>query len=506
MLCASDLIESLWRKKGGKKATTLCGDGYGDNGKRAVESAIENMFEIFVRVSGGSNTGGTAWIKGKDGLLHQMIFHLLPSQWPAKVGIIGDYVLFDLKRAIAEIEEVTAITGGVSAPLYISKKAPLYLPYYGLLEAYSEKMKGAGAVGSTRRGIAFHIAAVDRREAPLVGYLLHPYLLRKWVTDCYKQHELVLKELERMLKGTKDEFDLSDYHPDKVTEELLALVPKVNEYIADTGPILLDLLKKNSPMLFGLSQGFGLHFLGTYPFNSATQTIASATAYCGGMPMDLFGAVILVSKMIPTRVGAGPFTTGWWHRDAAMQFPKLYPYLFSVLDECDEKKRAAFIKQRRRLINSGAFTWIDVAMLMQVLLNNLGATTLRGREPGGPNLYETACAAAVNGADCIALTQADVLEHLKIRLPFATSYHLGGERFKVPTIPTPVELYNDPRFTVGYEHLDVDLRGMDLYGKSELPPIFRQIRELYHLHTGVPIGMISTSPKGDEGKIFYKVT
>lgn len=505
MLCAPDLVEFLWRKKNGKKSIIICGDSYGDSGKRAVESAIQEMFEYFVRVSGGSNTGGTSWIKGKDGLLHQIISHLLPAQWPAHTGIIGDWVLWDCERGSAEIKEVTGITGGVNAPLYISKKAPLYLPYYGRLEAYSELMKGAGAVGTTKRGIAFHIAAVDRREAPLVGYLLYPDLLRKWVTACYRQHELVFRELEKMLKGTEDEFDLADYHPDKVTEKLLSFVPEIKEYITDTGPILLDLMKKNSPVLFGLSQGFGLHFLGTYPYNSATQTIASAAAYCGGMPMDLFGAVILVSKLILTRVGAGPFATGWWDRNEAMEFPKRHPELFSALKECIPAKRDAFLNKYKQKINSGNYVSEDLAKYMQVLLNNLGATTKRGREPGGPNLYETACAAAVNGADCIALTQADALSGLRIRFPFATKYSLHGELIKVPTIPTPVELYGHSTFEVEHKYVDVDLRNMDLYGQSDLPPVIDEICDLYKSYTGVPVGLISTSPKGNEGKVYREI-
>ena len=500
---AEQWIHWLWRLKNGLKTVVLCGDGWGDNGKRAIESVLESFFDMFVRVSGGCNTGGTHWLLGKDGAMHEFIRHQLPSCWPNRTGVIGHWVLLNLERLVGEIRAVVDIVGEVKADLFISKEAPLYLPYYSLLEAYSEVVRGAGAVGTTKRGIAHTIAAVDLREGPLVAYLQHPQWLLKWVTNVFKQHEASLRAYEEMCKGTKDEFDLNrDYNPKKVTEELLVLVSKINDYIQDVGPILLDYAKRNRPVLYGLTQGFGLFRLGTYPFNSSGQVIASAAAYCQGMPMAYFGAIILVSKLILTRVGAGPFPTGWWHREAAELFPKKYPWLFSVLKEHDREKRTAFIKARRDIINSGAYTDEDLALLMQVLLNNLGATTKRGREPGAPDLYQTACAAAVNGADVIALTQADVLEGLKMNFPFGTQYLFNGKPFQVPVMPRPVELMKDPRFSVLFDHIPVDLVGQQLYGKSELPPVFDQICKLYEEHTGTPIGIISTSPKGKEGKVF----
>ncbi len=500
MLESGEWLYYLQQKHNGRRSLIVAGDTFGDNCKRTVESAIRDHFDYFIRVSGGSNTGGTCYIQGQDGKLHEMIFHLIPSGWPAKTGIISDWVLVDLKRAVAEIDEIIKIVGQPKADLFISRRAPLWLPYYGLVEAYLEMMKGADAVGTTKRGIAPTISAIDLRIGPLVGHLLYPDLLRKWVTNCYRSYEVVFKALEEALKGTKQEFNLADFHPDKITDELLVLAERIKPFITYTENIIRKLLLNNEAILFGLTQGFGLHRNGTYPYNSATQTIASAVAYCAAIPMHLLGATVLASKFINTRVGWGPYPTGWWDRREAEQFPILHPYLFSVLPEHDPDKRQAFLDEYRQKINSGDYTSVDLAMYMQVLLNNLGATTKRGREPGAPDLYLTACACWANGVDAIAMSQMNVLSGLKMNFKMGIGYSLDGQPLRVPTMLTPVEEYD--RLEVLYKGYDVDLVGVDLWGSTEMPPVIREICDDVELYTGTKVGLVSNHPQGDKGKIF----
>ncbi len=503
MLDSAEWLEMLWRKRNGRRATIVVGDQFGDNCKRTIESAIGEHFKSFVRVAGGSNTGGTCYIRGQDGQLHEMIFHLVPSGWPEKTGVIGDWVLVDLRRLTAEIDQILSIVGVPKAELQISRRAPLWLPYYSLVEAYLELVKGDDAIGTTKRGIAPTIASVDLRIGPLVGHLLDPDLLRKWVTTCYYAYEPMLKALERAGAGVEDSFTVRDFQPDRVTDELLSLAPRIKPYVAYTDPIIREILVHNEPALFGLTQGFGLFRNGTYPYSSATHTIASAAAYCSAAPMQLFGPVILASKLIGTRVGAGPYPTGWWDRAAAERFPLKNPELFSVLPECLPERREAFLSSMRAKINAGNYTLVDLAQYMQVLLNNLGATTKRGREPGGPDLHLTACACWANGVDVIALSQVNALSGLKMEFPVGTGYLIDGRRLAVPTVPTPVEEFS--RVTVQYEQVPVDLTGVDLWGATELPDCVNRICDLYHLHTGAPVGLISTSPLGNEGKVFREV-
>lgn len=504
MITVEEFLEKLWQRHNGKRLTILCGEQWGDNAKGAIESALADYFKAFVRVSGGANTGRTRRVLAKDGSQKEFIFHLVPTGWAdGKRAIIGDWVLIDLERLVTEIKEIIGIVGQPKRPLHISKKAPIHLRYHSLLETWIEHTKGARAIATTKRGIAPMIAGVDLRIGPLVGHLLNPDWLRQWVKGFYDAFEPIFKEMENQEMIEK----LADYHPDKETERLLALVPQVKDYITDVDPILHYLAKKNVPTLFGLTQGFGLHFKGTYPYSSATQTLASAAAYCGGLPMDVFGPVILVSKLLPTRVGAGPFPSGWWDRKAAEQFPKDHPELFSDLTDGQEtKERVEFLIQMRDKINLGQASQKELAQYFMVLLNELGASTKRGREVGGPDLYLTSCAAAVNGADCLALTRVDCLSHLRITLPLVTDYFIDGQPVQRPTYPTPLGVLD--KVNLISEPIKIDFRGVDIFSlsrESDLPPDARRLIERYESHVGIPVGIISTSP-GKDGKIFRDIS
>jgi adenylosuccinate synthase len=512
MMEVDEWLYYLYKQKHGRRWFVLTGGGWGDTGKGSIESAIAEHFDVFVRVSGGANTGRTRFITTPRGE-EEFIFHLVPSGLADdKECFIGDHVLMELSRFSSEMNELERKLGRrPSAPLHISRKAPVYLPYHSMLEAYIEYCLGADAVGTTKRGIAIMIAGIDLRIGPRIGDLEYPDALRKCITTFYRIFEDDFKKLVEWQKRDADAaiaagkepvevFDLSQLTPDMVTERTLSDAVAITDYIEDIDSLLLERAKANVPTLIGLTQGWGLHQRGTYPFNSTTQTTAQAAAYCGGIPMEYFGPVALVEKLDPTRVGWGPFPTGMWDRREAEMFPKQHPELFSALKECDLEARQVFLKEGRRRINeSDQVDQVELAKYIQVLLNELGATTRRGREPGWLDLFISACAAQSNGADVIALTRIDWLSDLKLNMKVGTGYRLDGKLCRVPDYPTPIQRLEQVQ--VDYQEIPVDLRGVDLYGSSELPEVFKQIFDLYRLYTGVPVGVVSTSPT-KEGKIF----
>lgn len=498
---AEQFLEQLYSKHQGRRFTVLCGGAWGDNGKGTIESALMPYFDAAVRVSGGANTGRTCYVKTPDGNLKKVVFHLVPTGWAEnKKAIIGDWELLDLERLIKEIAEIKNVVGLIQAPLYISKKAPLYLTYHSWLETWSEFIKGAQKVGTTGRGISPMIAAVDLRINPLVGHLLNQDQLFKVVKDFYRFCE---PTFERMIAYKL--IEPKQCRPQDETDRLLSFLPLIKEYITDIDPILQDLAQKNTPTLFGLTQGFGLHFKGTYPFNSATQSIAPAAAYCGGLPMKYFGPVIQVEKLFPTRVGAGPFPTGLWQRHLAEQFPVAHPELFSELPNCNYEKSHSFLIGGRALINSNRASNKTLAEYLMVLGNELGASTGRGREIGLPDLHLIKSAAMVNGADCLALTKLDLLSGLNFKLPVGVSYKLDGQEVPAPVIPTPtLEL---ERVKVEYVHQKINLQDIDitdLANESNLPECLVKLIDFYEKITDVPIGIISTSASR-EGKIFRSI-
>ncbi|MFZ6035853.1 MAG: adenylosuccinate synthetase [Patescibacteria group bacterium] len=511
---ASQWLDVLSSQNHGRRWLTLFGGDWGDGGKGNVESVIAPHFEVFVRVSGGANTGRTRFVHTDNGD-KEFIFHLIPSGWADdKESIIGDWVLIDLPRLTAEIDQLASVMGRTPhAPLRISPRAPLYLPYHGIWEALIEWRKGADAVGTTKRGIAPMIAGIDLRIGPVMSHLQHPDVLRKFVeqfyaifaTDFQQFHDHLEREADRIAEAGGEApvvFSMDELAPATVLEQLLADAAPVLEYVDyHIGRRLIDLGEQNVPTLFGLTQGWGLTRWGTYPFNSSTQTTPQAAPFCANIPSKYFGGSILVLKLDPTRVGWGGFPTGLWNRRDAEAFPKQHPELFSALPGHDPLAREQFLAEMRQTImDTDGTDRVALAKYIQVFLNELGATSGRGREPGLPDLFSAACAAQSSGADTIALTRVDFLSGLKLSFKLGTTYRIDGEPCMPPDYPCPIEQLD--RVTVDYATVPVDLRGVDLYGATELPDCFEQILSLYEQHTGVPVGLVSTSPKPGEGKIF----
>lgn len=488
-------MDELWSKKNGRRFTVVIGDHWGDEGKREIEVALASCFEAFVRVSGGANTGGTIYLRGLDGQVHRFVLHLVPIGAPlGKLSIIGHRVCVDLERITVELGDLRAIIGGLQAPLLISKRAPLALPLYSrLIEMWVERSKGSSSTGTTKRGISAIIAANVLRIGPQVGDLLYPDTLRRRVHECRDTFNPIFLELHRQVRGTADSFDWDALQPDRIVEELFAAAEPLTEHIVDIEPTLHDLDQRNTPTLFGMTQGTGLHSIfGTYPYNSATESTAPAASYCGGIPMNSFGPIIQVLKLFPTRVGNGPFPTHLWDRQLAEAFPKEHPELFTCLPEYNRERRDQFLAELREKANGDKVDSVDLATYLMVLQDELGATTMRGREIGWPDLYFSKCTAISNGTDCLALTRLDAMSGLKFFLHLGTKYRIGQDTVRPPIIPTPAEELE--RVTVGYDSMHVDFSGCDLSSitsPDDWPEDVLSITDRFEEHVGVPVGIIS---------------
>lgn len=517
MMQVDEWLDRLYKQKFGRRTVVVCGSEWGDSGKGGIESALLPHFDACVRVSGGANTGRTRRVTTVTGEEVEFIFHLIPSGWADGMeSFVGDRVLIDLGRFAVEEQQLIATLGKEpSAPLYVSPRAPIFLPYHRFLEAHIETCMGAKAVGVTGRGIGPMIACMDLRIGPQISHLHYPDVLREWVKRFWNIFEEVFRKVEPHLiaadekagKRGDDVFSLDQFTPDKVTEQLIANGNRIKELVTyDFDSRLLDLARRNVPILIGLTQGWGLHRRGTYPYNSSTEITAPAASYCSSIPMEYIGPIIQVGKLSPTRVGAGHAPTHMWDRRAAQVFPVEHPELFSDLKKhCIPAQREAFLNQMRTKINSGEHTDVDVAQYLMVLLNELGATTKRGREMLWPDLYASACAAATNGADCIALTRIDALSGLNFTLKLGYGYSIDGQPCTIPDFPTPIERYE--QVEVAYDGLPIDLRGKDLSGiddEANLPPQITTLLEKWEKYTGVPVGIASFSG-GRGGKVFRKV-
>jgi adenylosuccinate synthase len=106
--------------------------------------------DYVARFNGGNNAGHT--VINEFGTFK---IHLVPSGIFAQntVGLIGGGVVIDPQVLIEEIEMLNKAGVGIDGRFWISPRSHLIMPYHKILDGLYEEAKGAGATGTTRRGI-----------------------------------------------------------------------------------------------------------------------------------------------------------------------------------------------------------------------------------------------------------------------------------------------------------------------------------------------------------------
>ena len=130
--------------------TVVIGSQWGDEGKGKVVDFLSEQADFVARFNGGNNAGHT--VINEYGTFK---IHLVPSGIFARntVGLIGGGVVIDPAVLIEEIETLNKAGVGVDGRLWISPRSHLIMPYHKILDGLYEEAKGAGATGTTRRGI-----------------------------------------------------------------------------------------------------------------------------------------------------------------------------------------------------------------------------------------------------------------------------------------------------------------------------------------------------------------
>ena len=85
----------------------------------------------------------------------EFILHLIPSGalYPDVRCLLGNGVVLDPRTLIDEIEMLTSRGVEIEDRLGVSRRAQLVLPYHKQLDGAKEAAKGAGRIGTTKRGI-----------------------------------------------------------------------------------------------------------------------------------------------------------------------------------------------------------------------------------------------------------------------------------------------------------------------------------------------------------------
>ena len=274
-------------------AYAVIGGQWGDEGKGKVIDYLAGEVDSVVRYAGGNNAGHT--VVNEQG---EFQLHLVPSGicWPEVHGIIGNGVVVD-PDVLAEEMDMLRRRGIDTSKMHVSERAHIIMPYHIMLDALEEQARGAGAIGTTGRGIGPAYVDKTGRDGIRVGDLLD------W--------DSLIPKLSRVLER-KNAIITKIYGGEPLSlEEIKARcrqwAGQLRPYARATEQLVQDHLAEGKRVLLEGAQGTLLDLdHGSYPYvTSSSPSIGGACTGLGLNPQSIAGA-LGVFKAYSTRVGSGP--------------------------------------------------------------------------------------------------------------------------------------------------------------------------------------------------------
>lgn len=280
----------------------IVGAQWGDEGKGKVVDLYTEHADVVARWGGGANAGHTLVIGG-----WRIVLHLLPSGIlrPRVACVLGNGVVIDPAVLLQEMDGLAGKVDLSPQRLKMSSLANIVLPTHKLIDAAEENMKGAGSIGTTKRGIGPAYADKASRIGIRAGLMRNPAAFGKAVLMLTQRHNLLLSSFYGV-----SSYELTKEHPLLVAERYEKYARRLAPYITDASLYLDKCLQEGKTVLAEGAQGTLLDVdHGTHPFvTSSTTTIGGVLSGLGIAPKYLH-RVVGVTKAYTTRVGSGPFPT-----------------------------------------------------------------------------------------------------------------------------------------------------------------------------------------------------
>ncbi|MGB8644215.1 MAG: adenylosuccinate synthase [Anaerolineae bacterium] len=413
--------------------TVIIGTQWGDEGKgKAIDYLAANA-DLVARYNGGNNAGHTV-----VNPLGTFKIHLVPSGifYPQTRALMGGGMVIDPAVLLDELESIRKAGLDFEKRLFISPRAHLIMPYHKILDGLYEEAKGAGATGTTRRGIGPAFADKVSYNGLRWSDLRDASIFRERL-----RVQLALKN--RIITALGGES--LDYKTVCAQYELY--YEAVKPYLRELTPIVQRGLAEKKRFLLEQAMGTFLDTdWGTYPFVTASTTLASAATAGLGIPPRHLTRIVGVTKAYTTRVGGGPMPT-------------------ELNDEADRATRA--------------------------LLTEVAATTGRTRRAGWLDVELVRFAMQLNGGTELLLTKLDVLSELDT-IKVAVGYKLNGKHVGYADI----DAYQLGKVEPVYREFSgwrKDIRDVRKY--ADLPIKARRYVEAIETLAGVPVKWISVGPE-----------
>lgn len=411
--------------------TAVIGSQWGDEGKGKVVDFLAEQADYVARFNGGNNAGHT--VINEFGTFK---IHLVPSGIFAQntTGLIGGGVVVDPAVLIEEIEMLNKAGVGVDGRMWVSPRSHVIMPYHKILDGLYEEAKGAGATGTTRRGIG----PVFADKVSYNGIRWSDFASEAFEKRLKMQIELKNKIIVA-LGGEVLKYE-------EVCKVYRGHYEKLKPYIKELFPIVQAGLKANKNFLLEQAMGTFLDTdWGTYPFVTASTTIPSAASAGLGIPPRYITDVVGVTKAYTTRVGAGPMPT-----------------------EIHDMDTEAYKK-----------------------FGEVAATTGRLRRVGWLDLELVRTAVELSGVTELCLTKLDILSGLE-EIQVCMNYKFEGKTVRY----VDVDAYGLERVEPVYQTVpgwSEDIRGARSF--EELPDNAQRYVRMVEVAAGVPVKWIGVGPE-----------
>jgi len=274
----------------------VVGAQWGDEGKGKVVDELAARADYVVRYQGGGNAGHRVVRDGQE-----FAFHLVPAGvlHPNVTSVIGNGVVVDPRGLLHELEHLRGMGIDLSR-FYVSERAHVVMPYHFVLDRLDEESRGLDKIGTVQRGIG--PAYVDKysRVGIRMADLLDVDQFRNKLSTVLAQKNRIITQIYG-----QEPLELEEIHT-----EYVGYAQQLRSYIVDTQAMLHAAQADGRRILLEGAQGALLDVdFGTYPFVTASSTIAGNASTGAGLPPSSIKHVLGVYKAYITRVGSGPMPT-----------------------------------------------------------------------------------------------------------------------------------------------------------------------------------------------------
>lgn len=423
-------------------AVVVMGTQWGDEGKGKIVDYLAQQAETVVRYQGGSNAGHTVAVNGEEYKLR-----LLPSGilYKGTHNVIANGVVVDPEVMLQEMDAMEKRGIDVSG-IRLSNRAHVVMPYHRLMDGLGEEARGAGKIGTTKRGIGPCYMDKDNR----IGIR---------VCDLMDKEEFAKRLKENLAIKNNELAKIYGHEPlnyEEILKEYEGYAERIRPYVCDTIALLNDEAAAGRKILFEGAQATMLDIdYGTYPYVTASHPISGGVGVGAGLAPKKIDKVVGVVKAYCTRVGEGPFPT-------------------EQLNAVGEKIREAG--------------------------HEYGTVTGRPRRTGWLDACVVRYAGLLSGIDYMAITRLDILDGFD-EIKMCTGYKYKGEILNEIPASLKVLAEVEPVYET-FEGWKEDISKIRDYDK--LPVKTKTYLERMAEVTGIKLGIVSVGPNRDETIVIAK--